>query len=92
MFSHQRSHDAIVDKVQTLSGVPGIKYNMYPFNEGLQLRWMMDHQQAHNDFTGPLGLDSTDLQNVDLKDTEDFLKWLHDHWQEHLNADRALGL
>lgn len=93
MFAHQRTHHNTISRIQDAN--PGLlltRYDLYPFVESVQLRWMADHQQAHNDFNFRYGLQSTDLQSVDLKDEASITLWLRNHWQEHLAINRILGI
>lgn len=86
MFFHQQQHNIIAQKL-------GLRrYYLYPFDENQSFQWLLDHQQAHNDFNSPFNLNASDLQNVDLKDDESFARWKNDHWQEHLAIDKVLGL
>ncbi len=91
MFAHWQDHNNIVDTIRLKQTLLFPRYNLYPFLDQVQLRWMMDHQQAHNDFNNLYGLPSHDLQSVDLKDEGSFTRWLHQHWMEHVAIQKALA-
>lgn len=85
MFTHQQEHNIIAKRL----GQP--LFNLYPFDENQMLQWLLNHQQAHNNFNAGFNLNSSDLQNVDLKDDDSFSRWKYDHWQEHIAIDKVLG-
>ena len=50
------------------------------------------NQQTHIDMNGQLGLQSVDLEDVDLKDPRQLQAWINFEYQELFAASAALGI
>jgi hypothetical protein len=91
-FDHRDSHQKIRQAIQAQKGIVLIDYQLDPvFGVDIQ-GWLQRNSQSHSDFDGVLGLQSTDLLDVDFNDESQFESWTYLHYQEHLNAEQALGI
>ncbi len=50
------------------------------------------NQRLHLDMNSVLGQQSSDLEDVDLSDPKQVEAWTAIHYQEHYNAEAALGI
>lgn len=85
-------HQKILQAIQAQTGTELIQYQLDPIsfqNPTFFLEW---HQQSHLDFDGVLGLQSNDLQDVDLKDDKQLQSFIYLNWIEHNAANQALGI
>lgn len=55
------------------------------------LTWLMNHQFAHNQANGYLGLTGFDLTSVDFRNREQFLIWTRYNALEHYAQSEALA-
>lgn len=54
--------------------------------------WIENNQNLHNDMNGQLGLQGSDLQDVDFNDQKQLQSWFYLHFIEHQSAEQALGI
>ena len=93
-FNHRDQHDLIR---QAILVKYNINLNAYPLDpipeseDGL-LQWLAWNQQSHDDFTGVLNLQSSDLESVDFKNASQTEAWIFLHYEEHFSAAAALGI
>lgn len=66
------------------------EYQLYPIDFNRLDIFMNNNQQAHIDFTNALGLQSSDLLNVDLKDAAQRAGFIWINYMELLNACQSL--
>lgn len=91
-LSHQASHRKIAQAIQGQKGVALQEYQLDPIYFGAFDDFLDRNQQAHNDMLGALGISGSDLQRVDIKNTNQKRAWIFLHASEHRNAERALGV
>lgn len=61
-------------------------YQLDPIPFGDAETWLSNNQQAHNDFTGALGLPGNDLEHVDLRDQNQLQAWI---WLNYWDLSQA---
>jgi hypothetical protein len=54
--------------------------------------WLQRNQQAHTDFTGALGQNSSDIMHVDLRDKQQLPGWINLVYMELSSACSALKI
>lgn len=67
-------------------------YQLDPINFDNPLEFVRRHAQAHTDMNGVLGLQSTDLSEVDLNDPNKLQAWIYSNYEEHNNAHNRLQI
>lgn len=90
-FHHRTSHEAIIAKLREL-GRPLTYYIVEPINWAQPELFLQSNSEMHIDMTAAVGLQSTNLQDVDLKDERQLIAWIFLHAQDHRNVESALGL
>lgn len=91
-FHNQNEHVNIVNLVLAKKGVSLPMYLLDPLSPDDPEEFLRIHQQAHNDFTGVLGIFGVDLTDVDFRDPEQLASWITLHGEEHRQAAQILGL
>ena len=64
--------------------LPAYQLDPIPFSDAAT--WLPNNQQAHNDFTGALGLPGNDLEHVDLRDQNQLEAWI---WLNYWDISQA---
>jgi hypothetical protein len=91
-FHHRLQHDQIRAAILTADNVNLIQYDMDPINFSSPEDFLERNQQTHIDMNGQLGLQSVDLEDVDLKDQRQLQAWINFEYQELFAASAALGI
>lgn len=91
-FDHRDSHDRIRAAIRAQYGVALIDYQIDPIDPNAVTDFLQNNSQLHGDMNGVLGLQSADLQDVDLGDAKQFEAWVHLHYLEHYYAESKLGI
>lgn len=75
--------DQIRQAIGSAKGVTLPQRQLYPIPPGEDLQlWLANVQQSHNDFNGALGLQSSELEDVNLQDPADREAWVWANYQE----------
>ena len=92
LWSHRASHDKIRAAVAASKGANLPSYALEPVEpSGFDL-FFQNNQNAHTEMNDVLGLQTSDMLAVDTTNTESFTRWIQDHYQEHFDAETALGI
>lgn len=93
-FSHRDSHDKIRKAIQaqTSTSINLTDYVIYPVDQNHLSDFLQDNQSLHSDMNGILGLQSSDLQDVDLQQENQKVAWFYSHYLEHQSAEIKLGI
>lgn len=67
-------------------------YIIYPVDKNNIKNFLENNQNLHSDMDGALGLQSSDLQDVNFDDENQKKAWFYSHYQEHFNAESTLGI
>lgn len=89
-FHHRASHDVIIQAVQSQLGVNLQSYVIDPVTLKQPKLWLEANQALHTDMDSVLGVQSSDLEDVNLSDQRQLEAWLYLHWQEHVTAEAKL--
>jgi hypothetical protein len=91
-FSHRNNHDRIRQAIQARGGpnLPQAILDPIPFFAFTE--WLQRNQKSHTDANGALGLQSTDLLDLDPLNQEQLEVWVESHYEEHLNLNQILKI
>ncbi len=89
---HRDSHDRIRAAIQAQGGPRLTDYIVEPMRPEDPSLMLQNNSQLHIDMANALGLQSTNLQDVDFKDPKQLSAWIGLHLLEHRSAELALGL
>lgn len=90
-FHNMDQHRLIVAAIAAQKNIALPLYALDPVAPSNISEFLAIHQQAHNDFTGVLGIAGVDLTSVDFKDPEQLASWSRLHGEEHRQAANILG-
>lgn len=68
------------------------QYVVYPVADDSVQDFLTNNSQSHQDFNAVLGLQSSDLESVDLKDEKQLEAWVYLNYQELYTASQALNI
>lgn len=91
-FAHKDSHDKIRKAIQTKTGINLSNFIIYPIDKNHIQDFLQNNQSLHVDMDGILGIQSSDLQDVDFKKENEKIAWFYSHYLEHQSAELALGI
>lgn len=69
-----------------------VEYQLYPVDFNHSTDWLDNVSQSMQDINSVLGLQSVDLEDVDLKDYSQLQSWVNLLYQELYSASAALGI
>lgn len=90
MLEHQKIIQAIAS--QSNGNIQLIQYQLDPIDFQNPTYFLERHQQTHLDMDSALGLQSADLQDVDLKDDKQLQSFIYINWIEHFSANQTLAI
>lgn len=67
-------------------------YVLDPISELDLQNWLRRHQQSHTDINSALGIQGSDLTDVDFRNQEEREAWSELHWSEHQQWQAATGI
>jgi hypothetical protein len=91
-FNNYDCLNQIRQAIDTQYGITLPEYQVEPIDFGDLDAFLSNNQQAHIDFTGVLGLQSSDLQHTDLRDNNQRQAWVFLNWMELNNACQKLKI
>ena len=91
-FAHKQSHLAIAAAIKAQNGTALAEYQLDPIPANDVPGWLQRNQEAHNDMNGVLGVQSSDLLEIDLTDERQKQAWVYLHFLEHQTAEQRLGI
>lgn len=91
-FNHMQEHLAIIQAIKRRRNIDLVQYQLDPIDFSNAKDFLERHQQSHLDFDGILGLQSNDLQDVDIADQNNRESFVYLNWLEHYNANRVLSV
>lgn len=89
-FNNRDAVQRIKQAILTQQNIDLIEYQLDPVDLSNPTFFLQNNQQSHTDFNGVLGLQSTDLLDVDLKDERQLQSWTYLNWLEIQQAEFAL--
>lgn len=94
-YAHRDQHKLILQAIQKKYGVNLNEYLIDPIDwqnpESFE-NWLNLNQQYHDDMNSILGLQGSNLQQLDPKDKNQFQAWIYLHRREHESAANKLGI
>lgn len=92
-WANSQHHLALIDAVKQTMGVTMELFQIYPVTPGASLStWEAQHQRQHDVLARVLGVPSTDLTSLDLKDKKAFDAWAFSHFLQHQAAGQLCGM
>lgn len=91
-FAHDQNHAEMIAAIQQQSGVTLERYQLYPINFDRFGDFLERNQRAHNDINRIININSTDLQDVDPNQREQFIAWVDLHHSETFAMNARLGI
>jgi len=91
-FDHRDSHDRIRAAINAQKNVSLTDYQIDPINPNNVQQFLDNNAQLHIDMNSALNLQSSDLGDVDFRDEKQLRAWIILHYQEHYDAEQALGV
>lgn len=80
---HDLDHLEIVQAIAQMRGVQIIKPQLDPIPFSDFATWLESHQQLHTAMTGALGVQSSDIEELDPRDQKALESWIIAQYQEH---------
>lgn len=87
------------DQIALIQQAIAVRYNvilpeyiLFPLNLDAPDEWLFNNQQAHSNFNGVLGLQATNLQDLDFTNADQVSAWVRLNYQELFDASAALGV
>jgi hypothetical protein len=93
-FAHQDQHMKINNAIFEKNGTELPLYDLDPMPDPKDPNlgaWAYNHQAAHTDFDGILGIAGDDLTSVDFSKQDQVESWIRLHFFEHYQAQSILG-
>lgn len=91
-FSHRDSHDRIRAAIKAKFGISLTDFLVDPINPEDFQNFLQNNSQLHGDMNSVLGLQSGDLQDVDLSKDNQKAAWIDFHFKEHFDAEAKLDI
>lgn len=90
-FAHASFHHDVDQAVARIYGKTLPEFALDPFNPK-DSSWLYNHQFNHNARNTVLGIQGTDLTNLDISDESSLLDWIASHAAEEQYAAQVLNL
>ena len=91
-FNNWQDHWAIQEAILKQKSVNQFLYVINPWDDGDANGILQRHQQFHNDMNLELGINGSDLSQLDLKNPQSVRAWCWLHFYEHNAAHQILGI
>lgn len=91
-FNNREHISEITQAIKAQHNVNLPEYQLYPINFNRFSEWLERKSQAHTDFNGVLGLQSSDLKEMDPKNEKQLSSWVYLQYQELFNASAELKI
>lgn len=91
-FHHRTSHDDIRQGIEAQGGANLPDYVIDPINFERFADFLQANSQLHIDMTAALGIQSENLQDVDIRKENELVAWIAIHYQDHFSSESALGI
>ena len=87
-FAHAQDHVEISQATLKQKNVKLPVFQLDPIPQDFK-KWLLDHQQAHNDMNAAWSLPGIDISTIDMKDKQAVRAWLFQNFTEHLSVSEA---
>lgn len=91
-FSLRDQTDNIRQAIQKQKNINLAEYQLYPVDFNKTQDWLTNVQQSQEDINSVLGLQSVDLESVDLKDEKQLQSWVNLLYQQLYDQSAALKI
>lgn len=90
--THATHHRDAINTVYRIAQTQLTQYILDPFDPNDPQGWLAQHQQAHDDMNGILGLSGLDLLQVDFRKQDDLSAWILNNASEHMQWSNILEI
>lgn len=91
-WDHRDSHNRIRAAIKAQFSISLNDYQIDPVNPNDFDIFLTNNSELHGDMNGVLRLESSDLEDVNMKDKEQMVAWFRLHYLEHYYAEAALRI
>ena len=91
-YDHRDSHNRIRAAIQLRYGLSLVDYQIDPIDPSNTTLFLQNNASLHGDMNGALGLQSADLEDVNMGDPRELEAWIRLHYLEHFYAEQKLGV
>lgn len=89
-FSHKEHHDQIRQAIQRTKNINLEQYQLNPIVK--EPEWLKRNAQSHDDMNLALGLQGSDIEELDFNDEKQLQSWIYAHYLEHQDAAKFLQI
>lgn len=89
-WNHRDSHDRIRAAIQAQFSINLRDYQIEPIDPDNINQFLENNQSLHAEMDAVLGLQSSDLQDVNLRDEKQLESWIRLNYLEHFYAETKL--
>ena len=91
-FNNRNQITAIRQAIKAQKNINLTEYNIDPIDFNHFQDFLENNSQAHDDFNSVLGLQSSDIEELDPKDEKSLSSWIFTQYQELYSASAALKI
>jgi hypothetical protein len=91
-FNNREQNTIIRQAILAQKNINLTEYQLYPIDFTHFDYWLEQNQQAHSDFNSALGLQSSDIEELDPKNDQQLQAWVYLQYQELFSASQALKI
>ena len=91
-WDHRDSHDRIRAAIKSKFSINLDDYQIDPISPDNFDNFLDNNAELHSGMNGVLRLQSSDLNDVDMKDEAQAIAWFRLHYLEHLYAETVLKI
>ena len=89
---HKLDHDEIRSAINSQKKLNLQLYPLDPIPTNAWQTWLINNQSAHTDMDNAMGLQSSDLEDLDPNNENQLIAWIFLHYQEHYSVRAALKI
>lgn len=91
-WHHRSDHADIIAAIRAQKNVQLQDFPIEPIPFDKFNDWLENNSQMHRDMNTTLGLQASDLDEVNPREQQEFGTWIFQHWLEHSAAREALKI
>lgn len=91
-WSHRASHDLIRQAIEQRGGPVQTDYVVHPIDTANFPQFLQNNQVLHITMLAALGLQSSDIEEVDPYNEEQMAVWTVRHYLDHYDTEKSLGI
>lgn len=91
-WNNKTQNTAIRQAIKAKNNINLTEYQLHPINFDRFKDFLEANQQAHDDFNSVLGLQSSDIEELDPKDEKKLEQWIFSNYSELRDASSVLKI